>query len=461
MVREQKQVRLQDKNVLKKTNQFPVGVLNYAGFSITRFIMKAFSFRNFSQRSWVALLVLAGLVCPGPTQANPVNGTVTQGSATIGSSGSQLTINQSSASAFINWQSFNLVAGETTTFVQPSASSVTWNYISDPSASSINGNISANGYVVLQNPNGFTIGGSATISAGGLLMTTASTPTFDLAAGGSWTFNTPPPTAKIINYGQINITGGGSAFLVASDIENDGTISAPSGKIGLYAGQQVLVSTSPDGRGLSAEVTLPVGSVNNQGQLIADAGSIAAQAKFVNQNGLVQANSVQNINGVIELVASDSLNLGASSVISASGDTTSGTVSPGGFVILKSDNAFADTPTSMLNVTGQSGGQDGFIEIFGAGLTAGSIQSSIGSYYQMLINPYDITLTADTTDTSSSSPSLNVNELSGYSQIDLQALHNIELGTLWNLGNSGSAATLNLTAGNNLTLDDGSHQSWQ
>ncbi len=73
-------------------------------------------------------------------------------------------------------------------------------------------------------------------------MTTAPTPTPDLSSGGAWHFDAPPPTAKIINYGQINIAGGGSAFLIANDIENNGTISAPGGNIGLYAGQKVLVS---------------------------------------------------------------------------------------------------------------------------------------------------------------------------------------------------------------------------
>src|SRR5208283_3333545 len=150
--------------------------------------------------------------------------------------------------------------------------------------------------------------------------------------------------------------GGGSAFLIAADIENGidpvtqkpGMISAPGGNIGLYAGQTVLVSTSPDGRGLSAQVTLPQGSVDNAGNLIADGGSIAAQAQVVNQNGLVQANSAQNVNGVIELVASDSLNLGASSVISANGDPTATTPSAGGFVVLKSANTFADTSGSAI-----------------------------------------------------------------------------------------------------------------
>ena len=131
---------------------------------------------------------------------------VAQGAATINGSGtSQVTINQTSANAFINWQTFNIVAGETTTFNQPSSSSVTWNYINDPNpcGSSINGTINANGYVILQNPNGFTVGGQATITAHGLVMTTASTPALNLSSGGPWSFNAPPPTAQIINSGQI------------------------------------------------------------------------------------------------------------------------------------------------------------------------------------------------------------------------------------------------------------------
>jgi filamentous hemagglutinin family protein len=268
----------------------------------------------------IFLLVWAGnAIC---AHANPTGGVVTQGTASIMGAGTpQVIINQSSANAYINWANFNLVPGETTTFNQPSSSSVTWNYINDPAASSINGTINANGYLILQNPNGITVGGQAAITAHGLVMTTASTPALNLSSGSPWSFNVQPPFAQIINKGQINIAGGGTAFLIAGDIENDGTISAPGGKIGFYGGQTILVSTSPDGRGLSAKVTLPQGSVDNNGNLIADGGSVIAQAQFVNQNGLVQANSAQNVNGTIELVAGDTVNLNANSIVSAVGSS--------------------------------------------------------------------------------------------------------------------------------------------
>jgi filamentous hemagglutinin family protein len=399
--------------------------------------------------------------------ANPTGGAAAQGMANIiGLGTSQVTINQSSANAFINWQTFNIAAGETTTFNQPSATSVTWNQINDANPSQILGSLNANGYIILQNPSGFYVGGQASINTHGLVMTTASAPALNISSGGPWSFSTPPPLAKIINYGQINIAGGGSAFLIANDVENFGTISAPRGSIGLYAGQSVLVSTSPDGRGLSARVTLPQGSVDNEGNLIADAGSIVARAQFVNQNGLVQANSAQNVNGTIELVASgsqSSLTLGNNSVISARGVPSTGP-SPGGFVVLKSDDTFSETANAVINVaggTGTGGGQSGIVEILcpSANVLPG------GSYYAYLINPADIylasgatTATTQPADTAHANPyaNLNVNDLSAYSQIDLLALNNIELSAPWQLTpKSKDLNSVGLSAGNTITVDPG------
>jgi hypothetical protein len=315
--------------------------------------------------------------------------------------------------------------------------------------------------VILQNPNGFAIGGTATITAHNLIMTTASTPAIDLSSSGPWSFSAPPPTAKIVNYGQINVTGGGSAFLIASDIENNGTISAPSGKIGLYAGEQVLVSSSPDGRGLSTEVTLPTGSVDNEGKLIADAGSIVAQARTVNQGGLIQANSVQNINGTIELLASDSVDLSASSAISAHGDATG--TSSGGSVVVKSDNNFSDQAGSSINISGGAqGGNGGQAEISAPQM--GSIQSVVNGQAAsgfaggtLTIDPTDIWLASAASDPSAPAgyTVINVNNYNGLSTINLTADDDITLNTLWTLTDLGIAATLTLSAGNNITFDNG------
>ena len=127
-------------------------------------------------------------------------------------------------------------------------------------------------------------------------------------------------------------------------------------------------------------------------------------------------------------------------------------------VVLQSGNTFADTAGSTINVAGSTGagGQGGIIEIFGNNVVdSSSIQSSVGNNFALLINPYDITLSADATDTSSTSPNLNVNDLAAFSQIALFAQNNIELSTAWSLTDPGASASLSLQAGNNLIFDDG------
>ena len=214
------------------------------------------------------------------------------------------------------------------------------------------------------------------------------------------------------------------------------------------------MSERPDGRGLSATVTLPEGSVDNSGRLIADAGTIAMHAQVVNQGGLVQANSVREVNGVIELVASDAINLGPNSVLSAQGDSQG--VSPGGTITIKSGNTFSDQPTSVINISGGAqGGNGGQVEI--SATTLNPPQSRIDGWAasgfpggRLTLDPYDLTL--DSAYVSALTPVLE----SGLYQISLQADHNITLSTVWTLNDPGAAATLSLTAGNDITFNNGS-----
>ena len=273
------------------------------------------------------------------TLANPTGLSVSFGTAIARQTGSQLNITAGN-NAVLNWQSFNIAPGETTVFNQPSTTSIVWNRVNDPNPSRIYGSLQANGVVVLLNSSGFYFGPNSFVSAAGLVVSTASyAPPQN--SGGAWEFNGPPPLASIVNYGTIKVGTGGSAFLIADKIENHGDIEAPGGSIALAAGQTVTLSERPDGRGMSMHVVLPHGSVNNYGNLIADGGTIALNAKVVNQNGFIEASSVRNQNGIIELVASDALNLGANSQIVANGDSSVGG-SAGGSITLKSGNIFND-----------------------------------------------------------------------------------------------------------------------
>jgi len=455
-----------------------------------RFVMKNVPFKL----AWSASMMSCVFLAEFRASANPTGGTVSQGAASFSSSGSTYTIKSTTANTYINWQSFNIGSGETTVFNEPSSSSVVWNHINDANPSQILGNLNANGYVILQNQHGFYVGGTAAITAHGLVMTTSPTPAPNLSSGGAWEFDAPPPAADIINYGKITINGGGSAYLIADYIQNKGSISAEQGNIGLYAGKQVLLSTSPDGRGINAKVTLPAGSVDNEGKLVADGGTIAALAQTVNQNGVIQANSVRNINGIIELVAGDTMNLGPNSILSAHGDSSG--ISSGGSITVKSDNTFSDQIGSSINIAGGAqGGNGGALEISAPNMEG--IESHINAHATggfrggtMLIDPTTITLNASQesayndlitsgglseftvsanniiVSSSWTTPSilsqLTLTALSGMTtsgnvgDLAINTAGTLTLNGFWTLAAATAPSTLTLSAGDSIVLNDGS-----
>jgi filamentous hemagglutinin family protein len=406
--------------------------------------------------------------------ANPVGMTVQAGTASTSLNGPQLSI-AVSPNAFLNWNSFNIAPGETTTFVQPSASSIVWNRINDANPSQILGHLNANGVVVLMNQSGFFFGPNSVVNAAGMIVSTAPVTPVESSAGMFWQFNGAPPQASIVNYGQIKAGRAGSLFLIADHIENHGTLQAPEGNIGLVAGREVLLTDRPDGRGLSATVRLPSGSVENSGRLIADAGTIALNAQVVNQRGLVQANSIRERNGIIELIASDSVALSETSVLSAQGDPTR--PSPGGQIEIKSAGSFTDSTASYISVAGGAqAGNGGFVEISAPVMT--SIQSQINGHARagsiggrLSIDPTDIVISYSGSGSigsgsvgSSDPPTtlkLDVNSaFAGFSQINLQATRNINLasGTTWDLvastGIDTPGSLLKLEAGKDITIED-------
>ncbi|HTR40631.1 MAG TPA: filamentous hemagglutinin N-terminal domain-containing protein [Pseudomonadales bacterium] len=417
--------------------------------------------RKSLKRKWLKLI--APIFFSGGTLdafANPTGMTVNSGSATAQQIGSQLNVTVSQL-AVLNWSSFNIASGETTTFLQPSSGSVVFNVIGGANPSLIFGNLNANGTVILENANGFYFGPNSMIRVGGSFLATTAPIAPDFGTGATWQFTGMPPLASIINYGQIQVGQGRSLFLIAENIQNYGQLSAPQGNIELAAGQSVLVSDSPDGRSLTAQVQLPQGSVDNFGNIIADAGTIALRAKVVNEDGIIQADSIQNHNGTVELIASDQLNLGANSQISANGDNSAGG-SSGGTVTLQSGNNFSGDVGSQISATGGSqGGNGGSIEVSAPNIL--SLNSSMDAQAQsgwsggtFLLDPANIIL-----GTSTAGGAINVSTAyAGFSTILLQASGNITLnaGTSWDLSGSTGQQTgqLTLEAGGNIIFGTGS-----
>lgn len=428
---------------------------------------------------WIRGAVLAlGLMLPRQLFANPEGMQVVNGAARVQQNGLQLTV-QVADRTTLDWSSFNIGPRETTTFIQPDAFSVVLNRIHDASPSQIFGRLQANGQVILANSSGFYFGPDSVIQAAGLILTTAPVAPLEGGGGALWQFNGAPPLASIINYGHIEASPGGSLYLIAQKIEQYGVLMAPDGNIGLYAGKEVLVSQRPDGRGLSAKVQLPEGSVDNAGRISADAGLIELRAQVVNQGGELEANSVRERHGVIELVASEALNLTADSVISARGDQSA--LSPGGRIRLHSEGKWRDSQGSQVDVRGGGqGGEGGRLEVcsrqfatFRSLLEGGTAAGWKGG--RLSIDPKDIELgssvaghvPADGRVDPGDEPvdgtlRLDVHaHFRGFSEIILQATRDISLlkSTIWNLnestGLSSPDSQLVLRAGRNINIENG------
>ena len=280
-------------------------------------------------RSAAASLVLAatGALWGGTAFASPpplpTGGEVVSGAGTINQTGTTLTVNQSSQSLAANWQSFDIGANHSVVFNQPNSSSVALNRVIGPDASSIYGNLSANGNVFLINPNGVLFAPGAQVSVGGLVASTLSISDEDFAAG-QYRFTDGSNAGSVVNEGSINA---GSVALIGRKIVNDGTISTTGGRTTFAAGDQVTVSIL-DGL-LTARVDASVAGaeIQNHGQIFADGGQVHLLAgrgdsvvdSLINTDGVIRANSIRNEGGKIFLDAGAGGTTNVNGVVDASG----------------------------------------------------------------------------------------------------------------------------------------------
>ena len=101
-----------------------------------------------------------------PALAGPNGASVVAGTATVQGQGTpSVVVNQSSQSAIINWNTFNIGAGESTKITMPGASSVELDRVTGGlGPSQIYGSLSSNGQVFLVNPDGILVGPTGRIT---------------------------------------------------------------------------------------------------------------------------------------------------------------------------------------------------------------------------------------------------------------------------------------------------------
>ena len=103
--------------------------------------------------------------------------------------------------------------------------------------SQIYGSLQANGRVFVINPNGILAGPSGQIHTKGFVASTLDVPDASFLSGANLILS-GNSGATVRNQGSIQALGG-DVYLIAHNVENDGTISAPQGTVGLAAGSQV------------------------------------------------------------------------------------------------------------------------------------------------------------------------------------------------------------------------------
>ena len=123
-------------------------------------------------RFLIAFLVYLIGGFPTLAYALPQGGTISSGAGTIDTSGSSLTVNQTTNKIIINWESFSIGNNESVIFLQPDSTSSALNNVLGNSRTVVEGNLSANGQIVLSNPNGIFISPSANIDVAGLIAST-------------------------------------------------------------------------------------------------------------------------------------------------------------------------------------------------------------------------------------------------------------------------------------------------
>lgn len=275
------------------------------------------------------------------------------GGATYSSDGINAIVQQDTARAILNWQSFNIGAGNGVEFRQPDSGSTALNRIWQADPSQINGSLKANGQIYLINQNGIIFGPGAQVSTGSLVASALNISDELFNKGGlfaqpdgkspvfTWQGDAAQYQASFIridNGARLKTDSGGLVMVLAPKVENLGEIATPDGETVLAAGAKVYIALPPpslpedhtlrgmagllvevdpfEGKGADGQPVTLGGTVTNGngqrdalgdriGRIIAERGNVTLAGLAVNQNGRITATTSVRRNGSIRLLARD------------------------------------------------------------------------------------------------------------------------------------------------------------
>jgi filamentous hemagglutinin family protein len=385
-----------------------------------------------------ALALSGGLFLTPLAMAGPVGGQISAGAGAISQAGANTTITQTSQNMAINWQSFGIAANESVRFNQPSATSIALNRILGQSPSQIFGSLSANGQVFLLNPNGVLFAPGSQVNVGGLVASTLGLSDADFMAG-KFSFSKGSVAGTVVNQGTLTAAQGGYIALLAPEVRNEGVISATMGTALLAAGDKVSINLN---KGSLLSYNIDQGAINaladNKQLIQADGGQVFMSAKaadalsiaVVNNTGIVEARTVQNVAGTIRLMS----------------DMSVGTVNLAG----------------KLDASAANGGNGGFIETSAAHvkiadsarITTAAPKGKNGTW---LIDPVDFTIAATSGDMTGAALSLALDPLQGGGNVTIMSTNGLS-GTAGDVNVNDTVTwadtVLTLNAQNNININN-------
>lgn len=372
----------------------------------------------------------------------PTGGSVVRGMAIITSDtpNSSLSVQQSSARAVIDWQTFNIGHQASVRFVQPDTQAITLNRVLDANPSQIQGRLSANGQVFISNPQGIYFSSTSQADVGGLVASTHSLSLDDFMAGRTQ-WQRQGASGAVSNEGTLRARMGGYIALLAPEVRNQGVVIAQAGTVALASGEAITLQfDGPRLSGLTTSAQTIAALVDNQQAILAEGGQIILSANALSQlqggvvrnSGQLNATSLSDRGGLVLLEGGDIL-LSRTSQIQANGPQGGGTVLVGGdwqgqglmrqattvvmasgasidasatqqgsggqivlFSALDNPQGFTSAQGSLRADGGPSGGDGGRIETSGHRLAIGDMQVSThatqGVNGQWLLDPYNITI---------------------------------------------------------------------
>lgn len=353
-----------------------------------------------------------------------------------------MTIAQQTAQAIINWQNFGIGSGEAVHINQPNSQAILLNRVIGSNPSEIFGQLTANGQVILVNPNGVFFRPGSSVDVGGLTASTLNIANEDFLKGQlRFAGDSQNP---VINAGSITAQNG-YVNLLAKEVVNEGIIAAQTGSVNLAAGSGMSLDYNGDGK-MTVAVTDGAyqSAVTNKKLIQADGGLVVMTASgkdalmdsAVNNSGMIQANTLGEARGQISLTGD---NIATTGTISADG----GSNGHGGTIkIIANHKTAVDGQLSAQG--GQLAGDGGFIETSGDVVRIGdrsSIQANApqGKAGQWLIDPVNITISDDGDKYDENGTNINTD----FIREKLEKGTNVTLNTTNKTGNNAGTITVN------------------